>query len=54
LELVTGNTRDTVRLGAARSLVDMAVKLREMTDFEERLSALEEKMDRDSDDGSGD
>ena len=41
LELLNGSTRDAVRLGAARSVVEMALKLREITDLEERLSTLE-------------
>jgi HEAT repeat protein len=34
---------ETVRLGAARSLLDLGVKLREVVEFEERLAALERK-----------
>jgi hypothetical protein len=41
LELLTGSTRDAVRLGAARSVLEIALKLREITDLEERLSNLE-------------
>jgi cobalamin biosynthesis protein CbiD len=43
LELLSGSPRDAVRLGAARSLLDAAVKLREITDLEERLATLEEQ-----------
>jgi hypothetical protein len=45
LELLTGSKRDAVRLGAARSLLEMALKLREITDLDERLSALEQAND---------
>jgi hypothetical protein len=41
LELLNGSTRDAVRLGAARSMFEIALKLREITDLEERLSTLE-------------
>ena len=43
LELLAGSTRDAVRLGAARSVLDVALKLREITDLEERLAALEQQ-----------
>lgn len=33
----------TVRLGAARSILELGTKLREATEIEERLTALEEK-----------
>ena len=33
---------ESIRLGAARALIDSAVKLREAASFEERLAALEE------------
>ena len=33
-----------VRLGAARSVLDMAVKLREASEWEERLLALEQRL----------
>jgi hypothetical protein len=44
LELLAGSTRDAVRLGAARSVLDVALKLREVTDLEERLAALEQQV----------
>jgi hypothetical protein len=44
LELLTGSPRDAVRLGAARSLLEVALKLREITDLEERLANLEEQV----------
>ena len=36
------STNDSVRLNAARAIFDIAGKLRDQTDFEERLSKLEE------------
>lgn len=33
-----------VKLGAARSILEFSIRLREMTDPEERLAALEEQM----------
>jgi hypothetical protein len=35
---------DTVKLGAARTLLEQAVKFREHLDLEQRLTALEERM----------
>jgi hypothetical protein len=35
---------EVVRLGAARSLIDLAVRLREHIDFEQRLQALEQRL----------
>jgi hypothetical protein len=34
-----------VRLGAARAVLEMGIKLREMADLEERLAALEQQID---------
>ena len=47
LELLNGGTSAAVRLGAARTVLEVALKLRETTDFEGRLSALEETVDGD-------
>src|SRR5258707_1890945 len=44
LELLAGSTRDSVRLGAARSVLEVALKLRAITDLEERLAALEQQV----------
>jgi hypothetical protein len=52
VELFTGSSSDAVRLGAARSVMEIALKLREITDLEERLSALEQKIDGDTGNGS--
>jgi hypothetical protein len=35
---------ESVRLGAARSLLELGVKLRESVELEERLQALEEQL----------
>jgi hypothetical protein len=43
LMLTATSIPHAVRLGAARSILDIAVKLREVTDLEERLAALEER-----------
>jgi hypothetical protein len=37
---------ETVRLGAARALLELGTKLRESAELEERLRALEEKAAR--------
>jgi hypothetical protein len=41
LELLRSSTPFAVRLGAARSVLEIGLRLREVTDLEERLSALE-------------
>lgn len=46
LEAIMKNKRSPVscRLGAARSILELAFKAREMLEFEERLRALEEAL----------
>ena len=44
LELQKASTAAAVRLGAARSVLEMGMKLREVVDIEERLSALEQRL----------
>ncbi len=44
LELLKGTSPPPVRLGAARSVLEIGVKLREVADLEERLAALEEEV----------
>ena len=44
LELLKGNTPPAVRLGAARSVLEIAVKYREISDLEERLATIEEQL----------
>jgi HEAT repeat protein len=44
LELLKNPTSSAVRLGAARAVLEIGMKLREMSDLEERLSALEQQM----------
>jgi hypothetical protein len=36
---------DTVRLGACRSILELTTKLKETTDLEQRLSALEQQLE---------
>ena len=42
--LQNGTTPPAVRLGAARSVLEIGIKLREVVDLEERLAALEEQV----------
>lgn len=44
LELQNGNTPPGVRLGAARAIMELGVKMREALELEKRLQALEEQM----------
>ena len=44
LELQKPATPPAVRLGAARSILEIGIKLSETADFEERLSALEQQL----------
>jgi hypothetical protein len=44
LELMKPSNTGPVRLGAARAILEMGVKLREMAELEERLAALEERV----------
>jgi hypothetical protein len=44
LELQKPATPPAVRLGAARSVLEIGIKLREAADLEERLSALEQQL----------
>jgi transposase-like protein len=44
LELLKNPTSSAVRLGAARAVLEIGMKLREMADLEERLAALEQQM----------
>ena len=41
LELQKSSASDAVRLGAARAVLEMGMKIRESADLEERLAALE-------------
>jgi transposase-like protein len=43
LELLKRPASDAVRLGAARAVLEMGMKVREVADLEERLSALEQQ-----------
>jgi hypothetical protein len=44
LELQKPSAPPAVRLGAARSVLEIGIKLREAADLEERLSALEQQL----------
>jgi hypothetical protein len=44
LGLQASSVPHAVRLGAARSILEFSIRLREVTDTEERLAALEEQM----------
>ena len=44
LELQKAAAPPAVRLGAARSILEIGIKLREAADLEERLSALEQQL----------
>ena len=43
LELLKSTATAPVRLGAARAVLEIGMKVREASEFEERLAALEEK-----------
>jgi hypothetical protein len=44
LELQKASAPPAVRLGAARSILEIGIKLREAADLEERLSVLEQQL----------
>jgi hypothetical protein len=44
LELLKSPASAAVRLGASRAVLEIGMKVREMTDVEERLVALEQHM----------
>ena len=45
VELMKVPTAAAVRLGAARAMLEIGMKVREASDIEERLAALEERLD---------
>jgi hypothetical protein len=45
LELLKAPAAAAVRLGAARAVLEIGLRLREVADLEERLAALEERLD---------
>ncbi len=47
LELLKPAAPPPVRLGAAKAVLEIGVKLREIAEVEERLAALEERLDAD-------
>jgi len=53
LELLKPSVPHASRLGAARSVLEIGVKLREMAELEERLTALEERAAADAEVAGG-
>jgi AcrR family transcriptional regulator len=47
LELLKPASPAAVRLGSARSVLELGMKVREVSDLEERMAALEERLDAD-------
>ena len=47
LELTGPKNPPATRLGAARSVIELAAKLREQTEMEERMASLEQRLDAD-------
>src|SRR5262249_52252040 len=45
LELLKNSVSDAVRLGAARAVLEIGMKVREVADLEERLAELEQRLD---------
>jgi hypothetical protein len=45
LELTGPKNPPATRLGAARSVIELAAKLREQTEMEERMASLEQRLD---------
>jgi len=45
LSLQEGTVTNSVRLGAARAILEQGARLRELADVEERLTALERRLD---------
>ena len=54
LELVKAPTAAAVRLGAAKAVLELGMKVREVSDLEERLAALEERQGGDPEPGRSD
>jgi hypothetical protein len=48
LDLLKNSASPAVRLGAARAVLEIGMKAREVVDLEERLAALEERMGSDA------
>jgi hypothetical protein len=46
VELQKPSLQPTVRLGAAKAIVELSLRTREAVDFEERLSAIEQRIPR--------
>ena len=45
MDLIAPSVAPATRLGAARAIIELAAKLREQTEMEERLAALEERLE---------
>jgi hypothetical protein len=48
LDLLKNSASPAVRLGAARSVLELGLKVREVAEMEERLAALEQRMGSDA------
>jgi hypothetical protein len=53
VELLKAPASGAVRLGAARAVIELGMKVRETSDFEQRLAALEERMASDGSNADG-
>ena len=53
MELISPKSPPATRLGAARAIIELATKLREMVEMEERLQALEERLEAQANNQSG-
>ncbi|MBX9681833.1 MAG: hypothetical protein K2X38_23995 [Gemmataceae bacterium] len=47
LDLIGAKNPPATRLGAARTVIELAAKLREQTEMEERMASLEQRLDAD-------
>ena len=48
LELMRASAKANVRLGAAKAVLEIGMKVRETAELEERLAALEERLAEDA------
>jgi len=53
MELISHKSPPATRLGAARAIIELGTKLREMVELEERLQALEERLEANGNNNSG-
>jgi HEAT repeat protein len=47
ISLLQSSTSPSVRLGAARAMLELSVRLREAAELHERITALEQRVERD-------